>query len=167
MTEEDLRSGEKRRTRRRLDWVVGVGITGLLMFVTVECIRFEHSISKGRSVIRARIAQDHVKEQLHLVSKECTLKDPAFGSDDDLSYPSDGPTHADLTTHNNLDYIITHSINARKLEPRSSCYSVAAISRDNSMASYQITYNKSTGKLLKTCLPAIKGDNSGCKDGTW
>jgi len=165
MTEEDLRSGEKRRTRRRLDWVVGVGITGFLMFVTVECINFAHLISKERRARTMQIMQDNTKDTLVLVIKECALKDA--GSDDDLSYPSDGPTHADVTTYNSLDYIITHSINASKLEPRSSCYSVAAISRDNSMASYQITYNKSTGKLLKTCLPAIKGDNSGCKDGTW
>ena len=107
----------------------------------------------------------NAKLTLERLIKECAVKDAELG----LAHPSNGPTHADISTANEdlPVFIFTHSINASKLEPRSSCYSVAAIPQDGPLFSYQLTYNKSTGKLLKTCLPAIKGDNSGCKNGSW
>lgn len=156
MTEEDWRSREKRRAQGCSNWTLGAIAVGLIFAY------FGSTLDWGLDQEpKHRFAQNLLTNQIKL----CMVIDARLG----LAQPSNGPTHADISTADMelSDWIITHSIYARKLEPRSSCYSVAAISRDNSMASYQITYNKSTGKLLKNCLPAIKGDNSGCKDGTW
>jgi len=163
MTDEDLRTGEKRRSQGCLYWAVG-GITGFLMFFAYASSQLD--LFTGEHA--GNHSPGYARSLLKNIFKNCAVKD-AEGSVSSLAYPSGGPTHADINTAaiELPGYIITHSIYARKLVPRSSCYSVAAISRDNSMASYQITYNKSTGKLLKTYLPAIKGDNSGCKDCTW
>jgi len=159
MTEEDWRSGEKRRTRRRLDW-------GLVV-ASVLSIFFAYFLDNlGLWLNPSQVPADYERPAtafLRTHYKHCSAKDAYLGQS------SRGPTHADTNTANEKIkyYIITHSLNARNLDSRSSCYSVAAISMDKSRASYQLIYNKSTGKLLKTCLPAIKGDNSGCKDGTW
>jgi len=161
MTEEDWRAGEKRRTRRRLDWGLGVA--------SVLSIFFAYFLGNLDLWINpSQVPADHERPAtafLRTHYKRCAYKDARLG----LAHPSNGPTHADTNTANEKIryYIITHSLNARKLDSRSSCYAVAAISMDKSRASYQLIYNKSTGKILKTCLPAIKGDNSECKDGTW
>jgi len=137
--------------------------TAFLMFVYADS---QLDLFSGmRTGSRNIYVTSNAKLTLERLIKECRVKDAKFG----LAHPGNGPTHADTNTANEElpGFIFTHSINASKLEPRSSCYSVAAIPQDGSLFSYQIIYNKSTGKLLKTCLPAIKGDNSGCKDGTW
>jgi len=163
MTEEDWRSREKRPAQGCLNWAVGVGSV-FSIFIAYSSTQLD--LFTGEHA--GNHSPGYARSLLKNIFKNCAVKD-AEGSASSLAYPSGGPTHADINTAaiELPGYIITHSINARKLEPRSSCYSVVAISRDNSMASYHITYNKSTGKLLKTCLPAIKGDNSVCKDGTW
>jgi len=110
------------------------------------------------------LSRYNAKLTLERLIKECAVKEAELG----LAHPSNAPTHDDISTVNERlpGYIITHSINASKLEPRSSCYSVAAIPMMDQF-SYQIIYNKGTGDSNKTCLPIIKEDKSECKDGTW
>jgi len=160
MAEEDSRSSEKRRQQGCLNWAVG-GFTAFLMFFAYASSQLD--LFTGEQT--GSHSPYYAKLTLERLIKECMVIDAKLG----LAHPSNGPTHADISTANEElpGFIFTHSINASKLEPRSSCYSVAAISIDSSLASYQIIYNRGTGDFLKTCLPGIKEDNSGCKNGSW
>jgi len=162
MAEEDCRSSEKRRAQGCLNWAVGVGsvLSILIAYSSTQLDLFTGEGTGTHSPYNTYTA----KLTLERLIKECAVKDAELG----LAHPSNGPTHDDISTVNERleGYIITHSINASKLEPRSSCYSVAAIPQDGSLFSYQIIYNKSTGKLLKTCLPVIR-EAPRCKNGSW
>jgi len=162
MAEEDSRSSEKRRQQGCLNWAVG-GFTAFLMFLAYASSQLD--LFTGERAERPGSHSRYIaKLTLERLIKECAVKDAELG----LAHPSNAPTHDDISTVNERlpGYIITHSINASKLEPRSSCYSVAAIPQDGSLFSYQIIYNKSTGKLLKTCLPVIR-EAPRCKNGSW
>jgi len=163
MAEEDSRSIEKRRAQGCLNWAVG-GFTGsaiIIVYFSSQVDLFTGEQTSSRSIYLT----SNAKLTLERLIKECAVKAIELG----LAHHSNGPTHADINTANEelRGYIITHSINASKLEPRSSCYSVAAIPQDGPLFSYQIIYSRGTGDRLKTCLPVIKESRSGCKDGTW
>jgi len=161
MAEEDSRSSQKRRQQGCLNWAAG-GFTAILMFYAYASSQLD--LFTGERTGSRSPYNTYAKLTLERLIKECAVKDAELG----LAHPSNGPTHDDISTVNERleGYIITHSINASKLEPRSSCYSVAAIPQDGSLFSYQIIYNKSTGKLLKTCLPVIR-EAPRCKNGSW